>query len=199
MARRVLNLKFLIDDAPDHRSVPNARSKTVVERPAIDDFPQSLLLFGIQQGGTAGPLALQQCFIAKGFIVAQPLRDFGSGRLQKGGNLSAAASIVVEQQGMQTLGNAIGAVGLGLFSPAFQSAASLKMQPQDSSAHPRSLASTRLRGNTYVPLFMSVRVLHLIGIPIKWDTPNKKIYELLQHCSEPRLRAEGVQAGRHRA
>jgi len=34
----------------------------------------------------------------------------------------------------------------------------LKMQPQNSSAHPRSLARIGPRGNNYVPLFISVRV-----------------------------------------
>src|SRR5437899_9458517 len=100
MARSIFHLKLLNDDACDHGSVPDAGSKAVVHGSVVDDFPQSQLLLVIQKSGAARALTFQQSFMAKLFIVAQPLRDFRTRSIQNAGNLSAAASIVVEKDSM---------------------------------------------------------------------------------------------------
>ena len=158
MPRSIFHLKLLRDDASDHRRVPDPGSKAALQRSVVDDFPQSQLLLVIQERGTTGPLTFQQRFVAKGFIVAQPLRHFRTGSVQHGRNLSATASVMVEQHRMQPFRYPISSVGLGLLSPTFQPPAGLEVQAQDSSTHAGNLAHTKRRVNPYVPLFMSQSV-----------------------------------------
>jgi len=108
MSVGITNGKFLLQDAGHHRRAPHAGKEAIGLRPAVDNVFQLLLLAGAQLSGTSRAMSLQQCLPAELFVIAQPLRHFGAGRVQDMGDVAAAQPVVIEQDGVEAPGDAMG-------------------------------------------------------------------------------------------
>jgi hypothetical protein len=95
MSGMIMNPELLRNDPSDQRRGPDSGVQPISHRAAIQNIAQLFSLMRTQADRTAGSVTLEQTLDTVGFILSEPLGNFGSWGLENVGEFAAGTTLRV--------------------------------------------------------------------------------------------------------
>jgi len=110
--------ELLLDHPGNHGRGPHAVVQSVSHGTTVQNVAQLLALFWRQLWRPSRSVSFQQTFDTMRLVLRQPFGNLGARRLENRSQFTTGAALGIQNHGLQSLGNTIGAIVFRLSTQA---------------------------------------------------------------------------------